>query len=128
MTGSCFRTQTKADEGQLELCSLAREHHVAMEQHCRANADGRPGHRGEKGLRKVPEGRKETEDRRIFVHRRIIQEFPQIVACRECARLPMEQQHADVTIPGGLLEYIGQLPIHRGGQGILLLRAMNLHA
>jgi hypothetical protein len=94
-----------------------------MQQDGGADTDGNAVDRGDEGFLQAGEGIQETEHRSVLAVRRLVEEIGQVVAGREVAAGPRNQDGTHRRVGFGTGQRCGQGLIHVGGEGVLFLRA-----
>ena len=119
-----LRTQRQLRKRQREASGLRGIHDIAVQQQCRADADRIARHGRDNGFGRLADRTQELEHGGVVVLRRVFQKVFEIVACRKGLRLPLDQDHAQRRIGLRLGNAFGHCLIHRGGNRILLVRAV----
>jgi hypothetical protein len=128
--GGEFRHQAQADEGHGQPGLVTDVGEVAVQQHRRADADGRAGDGGDHRLVALDQRAHELEHRRVLAVAaaagRARHEVLDVVAGREDARLPGDQHRPHRAVGLGGVERVGHRLVHGDGQRVLLLRPRDL--
>jgi hypothetical protein len=118
--GAGLRHETEVHERQLEARLGRRIHEIAMQQHRRADADGRTADGRDERLLEGRDGAEELRDGRRVVLVRVLEEILEIVAGAEAVRVAQDQHGPHGRIGRGL-QAVGERLVHGSGQRVALL-------
>ncbi|MNQ77658.1 hypothetical protein D3C85_925420 [compost metagenome] len=95
-----------------------------MQQQRRADAHRCPGHGGDHRLATFQQAAHEPEHRAVEVAGRLLDEVRDVVAGGKTLVAAGNQYRLDLRISVSLLQGFAQLTVHRTGQGVFLVRAV----
>jgi hypothetical protein len=120
-----FGAQAQVHKRHGEGGVVARIDQIAMEQQRGANAHRRAAYGGDHGFGVRGNGSQELEHRRLLRGRLALQEIANVIARAEHRDVALDDRDADSGVGLGLLQAFGHGGVHGGGEGILLVHAVD---